>query len=100
MQMIHQMHRDQLTTCPEGVENLGTSTSCPVQGLYAKDRLLSLQGHPEFDGYIAGELLERRRGVVLSDEVYYSGKARVHGQHDGDLVAMAFLKFLDNGSVQ
>ncbi|EME46923.1 hypothetical protein DOTSEDRAFT_87332 [Dothistroma septosporum NZE10] len=91
---IHEMHRDGLPRCPTGVESIGSSPLCLVQGLYCRKRVFSLQGHPEFTGTIAEELLDLRRGTVLSDVAVEDGKRRVHERHDGVKVAAAFLKFL------
>lgn len=88
------MHRDFVPTCPPGVESLGRSSRCEVQGLYAKGRLISLQGHPEFTGKLVDELLELRRGTVLSEYIYQDGKQRAFDHHDGTPIAATFLRFL------
>lgn len=91
------MHRDAVPRLPPAVEGLGYSSRCNVQGMYRKARLLSVQGHPEFNEKIVDELLELRRGVVLDDETYNDGKSRAHDKHDGEVVAAAFVKFLLEG---
>jgi GMP synthase-like glutamine amidotransferase len=88
------MHRDILPTCPPEADLLGYSPHCSVQGLYVKNRLISVQGHPEFNENIMNELLSLRRGTVLDEEMYQIGKARAHHAHDGVKVAAAFAKFL------
>lgn len=88
------MHRDIIPTYPPHIEPLGHSSRCDVQGLYSKDRLISVQGHPEFNGEIVNELLELRRGTVLNDETYQDGKDRADDPHDGVAIAAGFVKFL------
>ena len=88
------MHRDVLPVYPPQIERQGHSPCCHVQGMYAKNRLLSLQGHPEFNGNVAEELLDLSRGTVFTDETYHNGKFRVHNPHDGVTIAAEFLRFL------
>jgi len=63
--------------------------------MYAKDRLITIQGHPEFTEAIMRELLEIRKdqGLWPFDE-WKAGMDKVANQHDGVVVAAAFLKFL------
>ncbi|RAK83305.1 class I glutamine amidotransferase-like protein [Aspergillus costaricaensis CBS 115574] len=91
---LHQMHRDVVRRYPASVKKLGHSDRCEVQGIYVTNRVMTLQGHPEYDATIACELLERRRGSVLDEATYRDGIDRVHHPHDGVLVGAAFLWFL------
>jgi len=88
------MHRDMLPACPANVELLGWSERCPVQVMYQKGRLLSMQGHPEYHTSIADELLERRGPIVFGEETYNEAKSRVHLPHDGAVIAAIMLEFL------
>ncbi|CAK3931291.1 related to anthranilate synthase component II [Lecanosticta acicola] len=92
---IHQMHRDIVCEYPPGVEALGSSDRCRVQGMYAPKRLITVQGHPEFNGDIVTELLENRhaRGI-FDDGMFEDGMSRVRKHHDGVAVSVAFLRFL------
>jgi GMP synthase-like glutamine amidotransferase len=89
------MHRDIVYTYPDGVERLGQSPRCEVQGMYVKNRLITVQGHPEFNGDVVAELLENRhqRGI-FDDAMYEDGMARVRKHHDGVAVGAGFLRFL------
>ncbi|OCL10547.1 class I glutamine amidotransferase-like protein [Glonium stellatum] len=92
---LHQMHRDIVYEHPKGVEELGSSPRCSVQGMYAKGRLITVQGHPEFTEQIVAELLEARHTQgIFNDELYEDGMARVGKHHDGVVVSSAFLRFL------
>jgi len=101
MLRIFQMHRDIVTALPEGAENLGSTEKCEIQGLYAPGRYISVQGHPEFTEDIVREILLARgdSGVFTRDELeeYLS---RVGLEHDGVVVAKAFLKFIKEGTEQ
>lgn len=89
------MHKDIVYYYPEGVQELGSSASCKVQGMYIPKRLITVQGHPEFTKEVVTELLETRREQnIFNDEQYESGMANVGKPHDGVLVAQAFLRFL------
>ena len=57
-----------------------------------------MQGHPEFSKEIVTELLEmRHKQGIFDDEVYEGGISRVGRDHDGVIVAKAFLRFLMEG---
>ncbi|KAJ5467396.1 hypothetical protein N7475_005148 [Penicillium sp. IBT 31633x] len=44
------------TLLPEPWLNVGSSLKCPIQGLYNPGRVLTLQGHFEFDAFATAEL--------------------------------------------
>ncbi|KAL9091179.1 MAG: hypothetical protein Q9159_001596 [Coniocarpon cinnabarinum] len=89
------MHQDVVYQYPPHVEHLGHSPRCDVQGMYKKNSLITVQGHPEFNEEIMRELLEARHSQgIFGDDVYKDGMKRVANHHDGVVVASAFLKFL------
>lgn len=89
------MHKDLVYYYPQGVEELAWSDKCKVQGMYIPKRVITVQGHPEFNETIVIELLNRRREQkVFGEDTYQDGMARVAKPHDGVLVAEAFLRFL------
>jgi len=47
---LYAMHRDQVVTPAEGFELLGGSKFCPYYLMRHTDRVLTIQGHPEFTG--------------------------------------------------
>ncbi|KAF2152556.1 putative class I glutamine amidotransferase [Myriangium duriaei CBS 260.36] len=95
---LHHMHRDIVCYYPEDVEQLGSSPLCEVQGMYAKGRLITVQGHPEFTGDIVSEILESRHASgVFTDGMFEDAMGRVRNKHDGVLVGKAFLKFVIEG---
>lgn len=89
------MHKDLVYHYPQGVEELGSSGPCKVQGMYIPKKVITVQGHPEFTEEIVAELLEKRREQkIFGDEIYREAMARVGKPHDGVLVAQTFLRFL------
>lgn len=95
---IFQMHKDLVYYYPEGVEELGSSDKCKVQGMYIPKKLITVQGHPEFSEEIVKELIITRHEQGIFDEkMYEDAMARVGRHHDGVLVAQGFLKFLLEG---
>ena len=89
------MHRDIVFDYPPGVEELGSSPVCRVQGMYAPKRLISVQGHPEFNQEIETEIIKARHAQGIFDDTQYEdGMKRVALNHDGVVVSEAFLKFL------
>lgn len=89
------MHRDVVFDYPDEVEQLAHSPRCSVQGMYIKNRIITVQGHPEFNQEIVTELLESRHGSgVFDDGMYKDGMDRVGYEHDGVVVSKAFIEFL------
>lgn len=91
---IHQMHRDALHAYPPHVVKLGSTPLCETQGMYQQGRLLTVQGHPEFNEDIMKQLLQARKdGGVFGDDVYDSGMKRCGNAQDGAAVGKGFIRF-------
>lgn len=89
------MHRDAVIQIPPGVDVIGTSERCDSQILYERGRLLTTQGHPEFDALTCREMLEERRhGGILSEEAFEDAVALAEGGHDGDVFWRVVWRFL------
>jgi GMP synthase-like glutamine amidotransferase len=89
------MHRDVVARHPEGTLPLAATHMCAVQGMYIPKRMIAVQGHPEFTGEIMAEIVEMRHDLKLfTDDMYESALARANKDHDGVLIAQAFLRFL------
>ncbi|KAI4214953.1 MAG: hypothetical protein LQ351_002668 [Letrouitia transgressa] len=92
---LFQMHKDTVYEYPAGVEPLGSSESCLVQGMFVRNRIITVQGHPEFTEEILREILETRHSQgIFDDEIYEGAMGRVGRKHDGLLVAKRFIEFL------
>lgn len=95
LQRIHQMHRDIAFSYPDGVESLGSSPTCKVQGMYSPGHIITVQGHPEFTEAIMGEIIEARHtSGIFDDKAYQEYSQKVPLPHDGLLVSRAFVRFL------
>ena len=89
------MHRDIIYQYPEGVEELGSSSVCKVQGMYTPRRLLTVQGHPEFNQEIMEEIIgTRHKTGIFDDEAKDVHMKKVALRHDGLVVSQAFVRFL------
>ncbi|KAL6709999.1 hypothetical protein ACN47E_009790 [Coniothyrium glycines] len=92
---IHQMHKDIVFEYPPDVEKLGASPRCLVQGMYKKGKLISVQGHPEFNEGIVTYLVKMRAEQgIFEDFQARDALERVGNHHDGVTIAKAFLRFL------
>ncbi|SCU87905.1 LADA_0E06942g1_1 [Lachancea dasiensis] len=55
---IVEVHHDIVYEVPQGYTNVGSSSKCSIQGLYKKNRLFTLQGHPEFVTEVSSRILD------------------------------------------
>ncbi|KAF2671767.1 class I glutamine amidotransferase-like protein [Microthyrium microscopicum] len=92
---IYQMHRDIVSSFPPGVEHLATTDKCANQGMYQKNRLVTVQGHPEFTRDIVEEILKSRNKMgIFPEGLFEDGIRRLQDHDDGVIIAQAFLRFL------
>lgn len=56
------LHGDHVTISdkglPEDIILVGSTSHCQIQGIYQRGRILTYQGHPEFDEFITTECLK------------------------------------------
>lgn len=64
----HVWHQDQVTEVPPDAHVIAQSSYCPVAGLAYDFPAMSFQFHPEYKADYIATVLERTRGVVLSEE--------------------------------
>lgn len=89
------MHRDAVVEAPPDVQIIGSSQHCEVQILYQPGRLLTTQGHAEFDALTCREMLEERRVAgILEGEVLEDAMAKVECEHDGAVFWRSVWRFL------
>lgn len=60
--------QDQILELPPAARVLAGNTHCPA-GIIQMDRMLGIQGHPEFSAAYAAELLELRRDRIGAEKV-------------------------------
>lgn len=89
------MHKDEVYEAPPGVEVIGHTELCAIHGMYKEKKLLTLQGHPEYNGTIVSEVLQARKDAgIFSQEMYDEARSRVYDTHDGIVVGAEILRFL------
>lgn len=92
---IMQMHRDIVSRVPDGTQLLARNSVCEIQGFYAENHFLTLQGHPEFVGEVVKRMVQVRHSQgIFNDELAQSALSRVEDQNDGPILAKAIVRFL------
>ncbi|MFM7064780.1 MAG: glutamine amidotransferase-related protein [Actinomycetes bacterium] len=86
-------HQDQVVELPHGAELLATADYCPVGGYRVGDRVLCVQGHPEFVPALSRGLLGKRRDRI-GPEVCDVALDSLALSLDHDLVARWMARFL------
>ncbi|KAI9089473.1 class I glutamine amidotransferase-like protein [Phlyctochytrium arcticum] len=66
---LHQMHQDHVTEVPANFTVLASSDICPVHLMVKGNRILAVQGHPEFHAGVATAIVNARKesGVFTAD---------------------------------
>lgn len=87
-------HRDQVVELPPGAVVIGSNEHCPVSALALGDRIVGLQGHPEFVPEYSAALMEARRGTLIPDQVVDAGLASLAVEPDRSVLAEWIRRFL------
>jgi GMP synthase-like glutamine amidotransferase len=91
---IHMMCQDQVVLLPEEATLLASTDSCPNAMYRVGERMLGIQGHPEFPAAYEQALIELRKERIGLEKAA-SGLKSLAEKDDTDLIAqwlMAFLK--------
>ncbi|MBL1377884.1 glutamine amidotransferase-related protein [Zobellella iuensis] len=86
-------HQDQVLRLPERARLLAGSAFCPHAAFTLGERVMGVQGHPEFTPDYARFLMERRRHR-FDDERYRSAMDSIEQPHHGAEVMGMILAFL------
>ncbi|MGD8416282.1 MAG: amidotransferase [Pseudomonadales bacterium] len=86
-------HKDQVSELPEGARVITSSEFCPIGGFVIEDRVLTLQGHPEFQPDYSQDLMDMRRDL-LGEDVYRAGVASLEKETDEMRAAEWIIGFL------
>ncbi len=86
-------HQDQVMRMPDGAQLIASTPFCPVSGYVIGDKVLGLQGHPEFSKGYAKRLMQHRE-EKLGAETFSGGIASLQQDLDTQLVARWMLNFL------
>ncbi|MGE0622956.1 MAG: amidotransferase [Pseudomonadales bacterium] len=92
-------HKDQVVEMPEGAKLIATSDFCPVGGFVMGDRVMTLQGHPEFQRAYSRDLMTMRR-EILGESVFNAGMASLDKETDEDRVGRWIVDFLLQDDLQ
>jgi GMP synthase-like glutamine amidotransferase len=91
-------HQDQVVELPPGAELLGGNDFCP-NAFYAIDnRVLSIQGHPEFSTALMQDILELAEEKIGPTKHQAAVRSLSNGQPDNLMVAKWMLNFLTGRS--
>lgn len=91
LQFIHADHVV-LPCLPEGFVSVGRSEHCALQGVWQKGRILTYQGHAEFDRFINSETL-KVFGALWDDDVQSAALGLIDGVDDATWAAGTVLNF-------
>jgi GMP synthase (glutamine-hydrolysing) len=94
---LQYMHQDQVVRLPDGGTVLAATDHCPVAMLGVGDRMLGIQGHPEFGRAYVEALLRARADRIGADRVDAACR-ELAGPTDEDAVAAWIVAFLRGGS--
>lgn len=92
---LHLIHRDlvNLNSIPHGFINIGGSAICDVQGVYKRGRVLTLQGHPEFENNI---IVDFGKPILGNDALHEI----TDGADDHAYAARAILEFFQEEATE
>jgi GMP synthase-like glutamine amidotransferase len=111
MMKIQLIHGDRVTLLPNGTDlpspwlNIGSTAKSPIQGLYHPGRVLTYQGHFEFDAWVNRETcieFARREGWSATDLSSYLAQIGEAESEDDDakIAAEVVVMFLAGIDVQ
>jgi GMP synthase-like glutamine amidotransferase len=83
-------HQDQVVEVPSGATIWSTSDYCPVAGFAIGERVMTVQGHPEYSPELVAALYESRRHRI-GDEVVDRALATLAAPLSNDAVAAAIV---------
>ncbi|CAI4035054.1 hypothetical protein SMKI_12G1920 [Saccharomyces mikatae IFO 1815] len=74
---LSEVHSDCVFDVPEGYQNWASSEKCPHQGFYKQNKVLTFQGHPEFNSEVAQKgLLKSQDKLGLEEFNRYERQCR------------------------
>lgn len=91
---LYFVHQDQVIRLPPDAELLGGDDFCPNAFYTIDNRVLSIQGHPEFSASIMRDLLDLRKEIVGPRMYETLTHSLNNGTPDNQLVAQWMVNFL------
>ncbi|KAI1856001.1 hypothetical protein JX265_011898 [Neoarthrinium moseri] len=93
-QFVHQDHVV-AESLPSGWVSIGSSDMCKTQGLFQRGRVLTYQGHPEFDGRILYYFMETLgKAGIIDNETYETSLKLIEKEYTSTLAAEVVLRIL------
>lgn len=86
-------HQDQVVELPPQAHCLLSSDFCPYAGFIIPERVLTVQGHPEFTPEYLKRLLHRRQTCIGAD-TYREGMLSLDQASDADLIGRWMIEFI------
>lgn len=99
LQFVHADHVV-LPSLPTDFVSVGRSDHCALQGIYKSGRVLTFQGHAEFDEWINRETVTAFGKPIWSQEVLEAALEKVKGEDDSLYAARVMLEFFAEEAVQ
>lgn len=98
LRLIHS-HQDQVMELPRGAERIGGNAACPIALYGIGDRVLCVQGHPEFSPEYARDLYAKRR-EVFGEPLYSSALESLDTENDRYPFARGMVDFVRKGAAR
>ena len=88
-------HQDQVVKLPQNAELIAGNSFCNISSFSICDKVLAIQGHPEFDRDFSLKLLKARKSSIQPKTYLESLNELETLEHDGELIAPNIIKFLE-----
>ncbi len=92
---LYFVHQDQVIRLPEGADLLGGDAFCPNALFSIENRVLGIQGHPEFSAGIMRHIFSQLEGSVEAERLQVALQSLDGGTPDNRLVAQWIMNFLE-----
>ncbi|KAH3901973.1 related to Putative glutamine amidotransferase YLR126C [Saccharomycodes ludwigii] len=90
---LNLFHNDIVVEKPTEFRSWGSTNKCQYQGFYSENRILTVQGHPEFSNAINEKLLQvAKKDGMLNDDEYENLLDTLRMESQGALFAQYILK--------
>ena len=102
---LNAWHQDQVVAAPDGARTLASNEFCAHAALAypdpagaGRDRILTIQPHPEFSDELIGDYVATRRGTgTYPDDRMAAAEARLGDPVDNSAIADAIARFFHEG---
>ena len=92
---LYYAHQDQVVRLPEPAQCLATSAFCPYEMFVIRDKVLGIQGHPEFSDEIAELTVDFLQEKVPQEVGVAASASLAQGAASGQLVSQWIVNFLN-----